>query len=320
MISKERYKDICEDYSIPLFSQYWWMDAVCKEWDVFIAEEKGKLLGVMPYNIGSKMGFRYIIQPILTQTNGIWFNYPDNLSFQEKYAFEEKVSNIFISELAALRLAYFQQSFHYSFTNWLPFYWAGFKQTTRYTYQIDDLTDLSSIENRFSRAKRKHLRKATNLRIINNVTAKQFYDHHCMTLSVKGQKIIYSWNFFEKLYQETTLRNQGAIIAVGDERGTIYAALFIVWDSQSAYNLISTIDLNYRESGASTKVVLEAIRYVSDKTELFDFEGSMIKEVEYSFRQFGTKQVSFSQIVKSNSWVFSKLLSFKKHISSITGI
>lgn len=40
--------------------------------------------------------------------------------------------NYFIDNLP--KFDYFNMNFHYSITNWLPFYWRGFKQTTRYTY------------------------------------------------------------------------------------------------------------------------------------------------------------------------------------------
>ena len=36
----------------------------------------------------------------------------------------------------------FRQCFSPTLTNWLPFYWAGFQATVRYTYRIEDLSDL----------------------------------------------------------------------------------------------------------------------------------------------------------------------------------
>ncbi len=312
MTLKERYKEICDEYPIPLFSQYWWMDAVCQKWDVFIYEENGRVLGTMPYAISKKLGFQYILQPQLTQTNGVWINYPEHQITQEKYSLEEKICSYFINELKRLKLSFFQQSFHHSFTNWLPFYWMSFRQTTRYTYVISEINDIEVVEKRFSGYKRKHLKKAKNLKIINDVSASQFYDHHCKTLKAKGEKIVYSRHLFQNIYNSAIIRNQGKVIAIGDDNGDIYAALFIVWDKQSAYNLISTIDPNHKKSGASTRVVLEAIRFVSDKAKCFDFEGSMIKEVENSFREFGAKQKPYFQIEKYYSVLFRCLFRLKR--------
>ena len=74
MTAKEQYRDLCkEENSIPLFCQDWWMDAVCfNEWDVFLADEKGEIVGALPYHQRKKIGFNCVLQPQLTQYNGIW--------------------------------------------------------------------------------------------------------------------------------------------------------------------------------------------------------------------------------------------------------
>ena len=40
---------------------------------------------------------------------------------------------------------FFQQNFHYTFTDWLPLKWMGYLQTTRYSYVIDDLKNLDAV-------------------------------------------------------------------------------------------------------------------------------------------------------------------------------
>ena len=43
-MNKGKYIKLCHDNDIPLFSQHYWLDAVCGEehWDVIIIEENGK--------------------------------------------------------------------------------------------------------------------------------------------------------------------------------------------------------------------------------------------------------------------------------------
>ena len=36
------------------------------------------------------------------------------------------------------------QNFHYGITDWLPFYWEGYRQTTRYTYMLKDIRNTKS--------------------------------------------------------------------------------------------------------------------------------------------------------------------------------
>ena len=49
---------------------------------------------------------------------------------------------------------------HWSFKNWMPFYWKGFTQTTRYTYQIRDIQNLDKVWDGFDQKIRTDIRKA----------------------------------------------------------------------------------------------------------------------------------------------------------------
>jgi hypothetical protein len=214
-------------------------------------------------------------------------------------------------------VAYFKQNFNYSITNWLPFYWKGFNQTTYYTYVIENTKDLQIIETNFSHAKRKNLNKCRNLlKIVFDIDAKSFYENHKMTLQKQGQKISYSFDLFNKIYNSAYNNNSAKTIAAFDKNGNLNSALFIIWDKVSVYNLISTIDPDYRNNGSATLLVLEAIKIANKKGLKFDFEGSMLEGVENSFRQFGTVQKPYFQISKTNSKLY-KLLSLGKEAINI---
>src|SRR5690606_9005660 len=57
---------------------------------------------------------------------------------------------------------HFEQKWHYEQTNWLPFRWRGYRQTTEYSYVLPDLTDLTSVGEGFQENIRKEIRKAGN--------------------------------------------------------------------------------------------------------------------------------------------------------------
>ena len=88
--------------------------------------------------------------------------------------------------------------------------------------------------------------------------------------------------------------------------------MFVVWDTNSAYALISAISPQFKNDGSSTKIFWEAIKFITDKTKIFDFEGSMIEGVAQSFQQFGTEQIPYFNIEKSYSRIFSILKAIKK--------
>jgi hypothetical protein len=315
--SKEKYRRLCVEKELPLFMQAWWLDAVClsenKNWDVLLCEENGKIVGAMPYHLLTKWGFRIILQPQQTQYTGVWVDYPKEIKLHKRYSFEKRVMDGLIDQLDALKLSYYSQNFHHSFTNWQPFYWRGFRQTTRYTYQIKDLSDIEKVLGKFSYSKRIRVKKENNdLLIDSSLSAIEFYNFHKQCLQQKNTRIEYSQKLFLSIYNEALGRNQGKIIALKDKNNKWHSALFFVWDKNSAYALISAIDPHFKSDGTSTKMFWEAIKFVSDKTKIFDFEGSMMEGVAQSFQQFGAEQVPYFNISKSNSRIFDLLLKLRK--------
>jgi hypothetical protein len=95
--------------------------------------------------------------------------------------------------------------------------------------------------------------------------------------------------------------NSRKIFYARDDQGTVHAAIYIVWDEISAYYLMGGTDQSYRNSGATSLCMWEAIKFASTVTERFDFEGSMIESVERFFRAFGARQIPYFQIRKVNS-------------------
>lgn len=304
--NKERYFNFCNSgKNVPLFLQPWWMNAVCKAkdwWEVFLYEENDEIKGVFICNIVKKTGLKMIIQPQLTQYNGIWLDYGNELSDNDKIHFEKKAIGNLLVQLNDFGFDYFNQNFPLNFVNWLPFYWQKFSQTTRYTYQLTGINNPEACFEKFSYAKKKQIRKAQKeLTVSTKMSAEDFYVHLTAYQTSRRQKMIYSDSFFMNLYNSCKSKNQGEIIAVIDSKSVVHAALFIVWDNLTGYNLISTIHPDYKNSGASTLVVFEAIKYLSDKVQTFDFEGSMDAGIENSFSQFATVQSPYFSIKKYNS-------------------
>ncbi|OIP84711.1 MAG: hypothetical protein AUK44_01805 [Porphyromonadaceae bacterium CG2_30_38_12] len=311
------YREFCSQNSqVPLFIQPWWMDAVCPKfkWNVLLFTKKNQILGVWVFQVFEKWGFKLIIQPQLTQYNGIWINRPDNLSDNKVISFDNKVITNLLKQFESVKFSYFDQNFHHSFSNWLPFYWRGFKQTTRYTYQIKNILDTDKCFEEFNYDKRNLIKKSINkLTCTHTLSGEDFYKITKENLAKLGKKISYSESTFLALYRASTERGQSAVLACYDDANTLHAALFLVWDEHVAYNLISTINPDLKASGGSALVVWEAIKFLKDKTQIFDFEGSMIESVENSFRHFGTSQVPYFRVRKYNSFVF-RLLYLLKNI------
>ena len=134
-----------------------------------------------------------------------------------------------------------------------------------------------------------------------------------MTLKKQGILISYSMDTFVKMYNCCYSNNSGRTIYAVDTEGTIHGALFVIWDENSAYNLISTIDPETRNSGAASLLVKEIIGFVSTVTKKFDFTGSMDENIEQSIRKFGGVQTQYYKVYKYNN-VFFKIFELLKEV------
>ena len=242
----------------------------------------------------------HISQPELTQKLGPTFFYPEYSLKTESARLEFEKKAIFNLVYNLPRCDYFSQSLDYRITNWLPFYWQGFTQSTFYTYILYDISNIDNVFSGFHRSKKKNINKASKqLSIKYDMCPEEFYQHLVFTLNQVGKKCTYSKDYFLSIYNACSLRDCCAIVSAFDDKtGLCHAANFIVWDSRSAYNLISSIDYDLRISGASSLVILKAIEYVSNFVNQFDFEGSMIDSVETSFRRFSAQQTPYFRIRK----------------------
>jgi|LSQX01.1.fsa_nt_gb hypothetical protein len=300
--NKAKYRQLLEiENTIPIFSRDWWMDAVCGEdnWDVFLVERNGEIIASMPYYVRKKYGFTAITQPKLTQTNGIWIKYPSNQKLSSRLAYEKKVMTKIIQQLEALRVDYYSQNFHYSFINWQPFYWKGFQQTTRYTYVIDNLTDMDKVFNGFSKSQRNNIRRASREAIVSEIESiRDFYDMNELVYKRQGLATPYAFNFVKKLDEACKKHSSRKIFCAGDEVGRLHSMLYLVWDEQSAYLLMSGSDSKGRKNNYKALLVWEAIKHAATVTQRFDFEGSMVKFIAEYNRGFGPKLKPYHQIFK----------------------
>ncbi len=300
---KEEYIKFCENNPIPVFSQAWWLDAVCgaENWDVILVKKGENILASMPYFLQKRSIFNTIYMPPLTQTLGPFVKYEQNINVNKIVSYENKVFAQIIEQIP--KTAFFFQNFHYSVTNWLPFYWAQYKQTSYYTYIVENIKDEDRILKNFSYSKRTEVKKAikASLELVQGLDAETFYLHHKQTLAEKNQKATYPKSVLYDIIAKAKELGKGEILGVKNPEGELLCCVLLIWDDKSAYNLATSINNKSREYNASSFMFYEAIKYASKFVDVFDFEGSMVPSIENSYRQFGTKQVPYFRVTKANN-------------------
>ncbi|MDR1115399.1 MAG: GNAT family N-acetyltransferase [Tannerella sp.] len=319
VMSKGLYRELCaKEDGISVFSRDWWLDIVCGEnWDALTLKKKGRVHAAMPLYI--PWG-RIILMPHYTQTMGIWFAAgADDTKYASALEHRQTICRYFTGQLKKYRI--FFQNFGYEFTDWLPFYWDGYTQTTRYTYVLNDLKDTGRMLANMSQQVRRNIKKAEEqaVTVRRNIPADDFLRIQSLTFQRQKKRNIQSVAVLRRLIDAARKRGQGDVFGGYDREGRLHAAAFVVWQKSSAYYIAGGGDPALRSSGAHSLVLWEAIKYVSQYTDTFDFEGSMIPGVERFFREFGAVQKPYFTISRGKLSLIDRIcIKLKREIRERT--
>lgn len=313
--NKVKYRALCsQEPSIPLFSQAWWLDAVVGDaWDVALLEQEGIIAASLPYTISTRLGLTLIGQPILTPNLGPWLRSGGARSAR-RLAKEKKLLQGLYQLLPAF--SQYNQNWYCERTNWLPLYWMGYEQSTRYTYRIEQLEDLEAVWSGFDTNIRSDIRKAEkkfSLQVRTDCSIESFLALNKKVFERQSLAVPYSQDVVRAIYAAAQSQKACKLFVAVDEQGRQHAGVFILWDSNSAYYLLGGGDPDLRNSGATSLCMWRAIQFAATVTKKFDFEGSMIEPVERFFRGFGATQAPYSVITKTNSKVI-RILHFLRAI------
>lgn len=301
MTQKETYRQFCKNaIDLPVFAQAWYLDAVYEggDWEVILIEKGGEMAATLPYFLKKKGPARYVTMPHLTKFLG-----PYVLPKYRGTKHEAKLIRQLIEQLPPL--TYIKQNLHYSYTNWLPFYWQGFRQQTHYSYRLSPLDDLQQIYAGISSDYRNQkIAKADPfIRLRTDFPTSAF--HRVATLSYQRQQMPFpvSKPYLEKLIQTLEENQAGKVFYAVDTSDQIHSAALLMWDKHSSYLSIIGDDPAFRAQGGGIWLVWQLIQYTSQILQLptFDFLGSMIEPIERVRRQFGATQTPYHTVWKYSS-------------------
>jgi len=283
-----------------IFQQPWWLDAVSPDaWGAAEVKHGDSIQARFPYVIRKRSGFKFLTSAPLTPILGPWLA-PSLAKYPKQLAQQKELMFALIDQLP--RFDFFVQNFHHSITNWLPFYWRGYTQTTRYTYIIQDLTNMDRIWNEVQENVRRNIRKAQKQVVVRtDLDIDRFLDINAMTFTRQGKSLPYSRDLVCRLDAACVSHDARRIFFAEDAQGRVHAAVYLVWDNSAAYYLMGGVNPEFSSSGATSLLLWEAIQFAATVTQTFNFEGSMIESIEHFFRNFGGRQVPYSQISKINT-------------------
>lgn len=194
---REIYRTFCAQApDMPLFMQDWYLDAACgpANWQVIFVRKGGKVAGVLPYFLKQKLHWHYVAMPPLVKMMG-----PYLLPEFRTARHETGLLRQLIEQLPPL--AAFEQDFNYTATNWLPFYWQDFRQTTRYSYVLDLTVSLETLEENLAPDYRNNKlpKAAEQVQVHTGNDLELFYRMHNQSFQRQGMAAPVSFSFYKLL-------------------------------------------------------------------------------------------------------------------------
>ncbi|MGZ3930148.1 MAG: GNAT family N-acetyltransferase, partial [Bacteroidia bacterium] len=180
-----------------------------------------------------------------------------------------------------------------------PFIWKKYKVVPNYTYLLSLDQEIAELEKRLSPEHRNSLKKAAKEQVSVEQT-KNYEQVKALIMNTfsRKSKPVNEAMINAILFQLANEQNSFAFVASQDSKPI--AAAFCLFDKQACYYLLGGYDSQLKHSGAGILCIWNSILHAKEKgLKQFDFEGSMIREVERYFRAFGPELVSYYTVNKA---------------------
>ena len=280
-----------------IFCRSWWLDAVCGgNYQTLVVRKGGRILAGAPLPVQRTPWLTRVTMPPLTQTLGVLVAAPGESKYVSRISTEMAIVRVLVDALPPADA--FTMHTHRTFTNWLPFHWAGYSQTTRYTYVFDDVADLSLVRQGMAGRVRNTVKKAekAGIRVEATDDVDAFLEVNRKTFARQGAAMPYGAGLVHRIDEACAARGARTILLASDAGGAVHSAVYLVHDSKCMYNLMQGSDPALRSSGANALAMWRSLELAHERGVAYDFEGSMLEGVESFYRGFGARLVPYFRI------------------------
>ena len=251
-----------------------------------IFDNDHKIIGTFYFSLSKKLFFKHLkTTPFNPNCGLIFYNRTSNKS--NALSFEKKIHHHIINYLNQQKAHLITLALPCEITDTQPYFWNNFKVVPFYTYMIDLKQDENQLLTSCSAQRRNDLKKANK----EGIVALQTYDYNevlnLVLKTFKRKSTAVNQTLLHKiLFSFANEHNSFAYVAY--QNGIPIAASFCIHDSQKAYYLLGGYDDKAGSSSGGALSLWNCISHAKQAgLQKFDFEGSMIKEVEKYMRGFG---------------------------------
>ncbi len=303
MSDKEKYMAYCRQHQVPLFFKPFWLDGYDAAWDVLYASTY-ESSAFFIYQVEKKLHFRIIRNGMLNPYTGFLFS-----DSEAPLHIRQTLAEMLIQKLPAADEI--SIDFHPSIGLDIPFRGLPLHK------KITNILSISEPENLYKQYKASLKRQINKAQKLMHVEEKNeinlLYRLYEKTFAKQNIPVALPFTAFEKVWKICVEHQCGKLLFAIDRESAVHAALLLVYDDDTAYYLAGGTDAQFYGSGAMSFLMHKAIEtaYALGK-KYFDFEGSMLPNVNRFFSAYNPSPVPYLSGSTINSPLLKAMKQLKK--------
>ena len=298
-----------------IFNTYSWLKLFGEKLVLFAIESgSGEIMGGLALFRENRLGLAYYRNPPYTPYAGPFVRIRAQ-NYAEKLHEWKKILSALAEHLLRVNSSLISFTLNPGIIDTQPFIWSKFKVNPRYTYILDLTMDINEIQKNMSSERRNEIRNAIkDGLIVRRIDEPGIIKGLIKKTFARQNKALPHEKYLDKiLFDFATPDNSFLFACFCDDKPT--SGVFVVHDKHSAYLLLSGYDSETKHRGAGTYTLFEAIKYAQQLgLRYFDFEGSMVPNIEFFYRGFGGKLTPVFRISRATLILELFLKFFRREI------
>ncbi len=282
---------------LSLFSSIEWLQLFDSRLKIIaIFSDDRQLIGYWYGLMGKKLKFSYFINTPFTPHCGlVYLNKSSNAA--NFNTFNKKIMKTMAGFFKEKKISLVHLALPHTTIDTQAFIWNKFLVTAKYTYHLQLHKSEAELFDELSSEKRKSIRKA----ISDEISIRLVTDYKLIIDLLKNtfikNKVKHEAELIEKILFQFANANNSFAFAAYDKNEKLIASNFCLFDHNTCYYLFGGFDAEHKHHGAGVHCMWSSILQAKKlNLSVFDFEGSMLKDVEKYFREFGGTLIPYYEI------------------------
>ena len=278
-----------------------WLYTVCKNFFIVGCFRENSLVAGICFEVVKIAGLKIIKNPLLTPFIGIHYAHNSGMNPNKQASLEKDLLN---QILAFLEKDYKRIVInnHYSVRDIRIYNWRNYSSSVRYTYVVD-LSDINKAIGKIESRTNYEIRKCEKNSILVDTSQDvgSFFNLVEMTYKRKGLESPVGKQHIEKIFTSLNSISKCKLYFAKDSAQNCLAAIFIIWDKNTAYYLMGANNPDFRKYGASNLLLKKAMEDLAEMgVTVFDLCGANDPGIALFKRGFGGELKAYYRNEKVN--------------------